>query len=143
MEAAGICPGIPDPGHSEAVNTGQNITVYRKSKLTISARYSKKKEEKFVFVIVQNVITSSALLSLSAFENKTSSKSEISITEYKLQKIISDRYNKTYYIFIKLSAHSKVIRRLNTNKKQINNKNVEMSIKNSMFHFKSQREGGK
>lgn len=66
MEAAGTCPGIPDPGRSEAVNTGQNITVYRKTKLTIIAHYYKKKEKQIVFIIVQNVITSSALLSLSA-----------------------------------------------------------------------------
>lgn len=45
MEAAGTCPGIPDPGRSEAVNTGQNITVYRKTKLTIIAHYYKKKKK--------------------------------------------------------------------------------------------------
>lgn len=27
MEAAGIYPGIPDPGRSEAENTGQNISL--------------------------------------------------------------------------------------------------------------------
>ncbi len=72
-EASGIYPGIPDPDRSGAVNTGHNIqvTVYRKSKVTISACYSSKIKSQN-----QNPSFSADISTFVYYENKTSSTSK-------------------------------------------------------------------